>query len=76
MTNKTAEQNSERQQKFEKLLEDITESQRVNLVGLEFLKGIIEDNSDRVYHGLADRPDSNLIVRGELANYCLSLIHI
>ena len=37
MTNKTAEQNSERQQKFEKLLEDITESQRVNLVGLEFL---------------------------------------
>ena len=76
MTNKTAEQNSERQQKFEKLLEDITESQRVNLVGLEFLKGIIEDNSDRVYHGLADRPDSNLIVRGELANYCIPLERI
>ena len=73
MTNKTAEQNSERQQRLQTLLGDIKETQRLNLVGLEFLKGIIEDNSDRVYHGLADRPKSNLIVRGELANYCIPL---
>ena len=76
MTNEKTEQNSERQQKLQQLLGDIKETQRLNLVGLEFLKGIIGDNSDRVYHGLADRPKSNLIVRGELANYCIPLEHI
>ena len=73
MTNNAAEENSGRQQRLQTLLGDIKETQRLNLVGLEFLKGIIEDNSDRVYHGLADRPKSNLIVRGELANYCIPL---
>ena len=76
MTNKTAEKNSERQQRLQTLLGEIKETQRLNLVGLEFLKGIIEDNSDRVYHGVVDRPNSNLIVKGELANYCIPLEHI
>ena len=48
----------------------------VNLIGIEFLRGIIEDHSDRVYHGVLERPDSNLIVRGELANYCIPLERI
>ena len=76
MTNKTAEKNSERQQRLQTLLGEIKETQRLNLVGLEFLKGIIEDNSDRVYHGVVDRPNSNLIVKGEFANYCIPLEHI
>ena len=45
----------------------------MNLVGLEFLKGIIEDYPDRVYHGVNERPESNLIIRGDLANYCIPL---
>jgi len=73
MTNDTAEKNIERQQRLQTLLDDIKETQRLNLVGLEFLSGIIDDNSDRVYHGVVDRPNSNLIVRGELANYCIPL---
>ena len=54
MTNNTAENNSERQQRLQTLLDDIKETQRLNLVGLEFLSGIIKDNSDRVYHGVVD----------------------
>ena len=73
MTNNTAEDNTDRQQRLQNLLDDIKETQRLNLVGLEFLSGIIKDNSDRVYHGAAERPNSNLIVRGELANYCIPL---
>jgi len=76
MTNETTEQNSERQQKLQQLLDDIKETQRLNLVGLEFLSGILKDNSERVYHGVVDRPNSNLIVRGELANYCIPLERI
>ena len=73
MTNRTAEQKNERPQRMQNLLDEITETQRLNLVGLEFLRGILEDNSDRVYHGVAERPNSNIIVRGELANYCIPL---
>ena len=76
MTNRTAESKKGRHQRTQNLRDDIAETQRLNLVGLEFLMGIIEDHSDRVYHGVLERPDSNLIVCGELANYCLSLIHI
>ena len=60
MTNNTAEDNTDRQQRLQNLLDDIKETQRLNLVGLEFLSGIIKDNSDRVYHGAAERPNSNL----------------
>ena len=73
MTNRTAESKKGRQQRTQNLLDEITESQRLNLVGLEFLRGILEDNSKRVYHGVVERPNSNLIVRGELANYCIPL---
>ena len=76
MTDTTTESDSERQQRLQTLLDDIKETQRLNLVGLEFLSGIIKDNSDRVYHGVVDRPNSNLIVRGELANYCIPLERI
>ena len=76
MTNSTAESKNGRQQRTKKLLDDIMETQMVNLIGIEFLRGIIEDHSDRVYHGVLERPDSNLIVRGELANYCIPLERI
>jgi hypothetical protein len=76
MTNRTAESKKGRHQRTQNLRDDIAETQRLNLVGLEFLMGIIEDHSDRVYHGVLERPDSNLIVCGELANYCIPLEHI
>ena len=58
MTNSTAESKNGRQQRTQKLLDDIMETQMVNLIGIEFLRGIIEDHSDRVYHGVLERPDS------------------
>lgn len=76
MTNKTAESKNERHQRTQTLFDDIAETQRLNLVGIEFLRGIIEDHSDRVYHGVVERPGSNLIVRGDLANYCIPLERI
>ena len=74
--NRTAESKNGRNQRTQKLLDEIAETQRLNLVGIEFLRGIIEDHSDRVHHGVVERPDSNLIVYGELANYCIPLEHI
>ena len=76
MTNKTAESKNGRHQRTQTLFNDIAETQRLNLVGIEFLRGIIEDHSDRVYHGVVERPGSNLIVRGDLANYCIPLERI
>ena len=76
MTNKTAKSKNGRHQRTQNLLDVIAETQRLNLVGIEFLRGIIEDHSDRVYHGVLERPKSNLIVRGELANYCIPLERI
>jgi hypothetical protein len=73
MRNKTTESKKGRHQRTQDFLDDIAETQRVNLVGIEFLKGIIEDYPDRVYHGVNERPDSNLIVQGDLANYCIPL---
>ena len=73
--NRTAESKNGRNQRTQKLLDEIAETQRLNLVGIEFLRGIIEDHSDRVHHGVVERPDSNLIVYGELANYCIPLEH-
>jgi hypothetical protein len=73
MRNRTAEDKKGRHQRTQTLLDDISESQRLNLVGIGFLKGIIEDYPDRVYHGIKERPESNLIVRGDLANYCIPL---
>jgi hypothetical protein len=73
MRNKTTESKKGRHQRTQNFLDDLAETQRVNLVGIEFLKGIIEDYPDRVYHGVNERPDSNLIVRGDLANYCIPL---
>ena len=75
MTNKTAESKKGRHQRTQNLMDDIAETQRLNLVGLEFLRGIIEDHSDRVHHGVVERPDSNLIVYGDLANYCICLLY-
>ena len=76
MINRTAESKNGRHQRTQKLLDDIAESQRLNLVGIEFLRGILEDHPDRVYHGDLKRPDSNLIVQGDLANYCIPLERI
>ena len=76
MTNKTAESKNGRHQRTQPLFDDIAETQRLNLVGIEFLRGIIEDHSDRVYHGVVERPRSNLIIRGDLANYCIPLERI
>jgi hypothetical protein len=73
MTNITAESKKGRHQRLQNLMDDIAETQRLNLVGLEFLMGIIEDHSDRVHHGVVERPNSNLIVYGDLANYCIPL---
>ena len=60
-----------RHERTQIFFDDIAETQRVNTVGVEFLKGIMEDHPDRVYHGVKGRPDSYIIVRGELANYCI-----
>ena len=76
MTNKTTESKNGRHQRTQTLFDDIAETQRLNLVGIEFLRGIIEDHSDRVYHGVVERPRSNLIIRGDLANYCIPLERI
>ena len=73
MRNRTAESKKGRPQRTQNFLDQISETQRLNLVGLEFLKGIIEDYPDRVYHGVNERPESNLIIRGDLANYCIPL---
>ena len=73
MRNRTAESKKGRHQRTQNLLDEISETQRLNLVGIEFLKGIIEDYPDRVYHGVKERPESNLIIRGDLANYCIPL---
>ena len=45
MTNRTAESKKGRHQRTQNLRDDIAETQRLNLVGLEFLMGIIEDLS-------------------------------
>ena len=76
MTNETAESKNGRHQRTQTIFDDIAETQRLNLVGIEFLRGIIEDHSDRVYHGVLERPRSMLIIRGDLANYCIPLEHI
>ena len=76
MTNKTAKSKNGRHQRTQNLLDAIAETQRLNLVGIEFLRGIIEDHSDRGYHGVLERPRSNLIIRGDLANYCIPLERI
>ena len=76
MTNETAESKNGRHQRTQTIFDDIAETQRLNLVGIEFLRGIIEDHSDRVYHGVLERPRSNLIIRGDLANYCIPLERI
>jgi len=76
MTNRTAESKNGRHQRTQKLLDDIAETQRLNLVGIEFLRGIIEDHPDQVHHGVLERPESNLIVYGDLANYCIPLERI
>lgn len=62
-----------RHERTQTFLDDIAEAQRANTVGIGFLKGIMEDHPDRVYHGVNERPHSYIIVRGELANYCIPL---
>ena len=69
--NKTTELNNRRKQRTQTLLDDLAETQRVNLVGIEFLKGIIEDHPDRVYRSPKERPNSYLMVRGDIGNYCI-----
>lgn len=73
MTNQTTELKNGRGQRTQKLLDIIEQTQITNMVGIDFLKGIIEDNPERVFHGENERPDSNLIVYGDLANYCIPL---
>ena len=73
MTNKTTEFKNGRSQRTQKFLDIIEQTQMTNMVGLDFLKGIIEDNPERVFHGQNERPESNLIVYGDLANYCIPL---
>ena len=73
MTNKTTEFKNGRSQRTQKFLDIIEQTQMTNLVGIDFLKGIIEDNPERVFHGQNERPESNLIVYGDLANYCIPL---
>ncbi len=73
MSNQTADEKLGRTQRTRKFLEALAHTQRINLVGLDFLSGIIADHPDRVYHGVNERPESNLIICGELANYCLPL---
>ena len=69
--NKTTELNNRRKKRTQTLLDDLAETQRVNLVGIEFLKGIIEDHPDRVYRSPKERPNSYLMVRGDIGNYCI-----
>tara|TARA_B100000029_G_scaffold76374_1_gene68242 strand:- start:457 stop:1341 length:885 start_codon:yes stop_codon:yes gene_type:complete len=73
MSNKTADEQNGRIERTRDFLDALAHTQRINLVGIEFLTGIIEDHPDRVYHGVKERPDSNLIIRGGLANYCIPL---
>ena len=73
MSNTTADEQNGRKERTRDFLDALAHTQRINLVGIEFLTGIIEDYPGRVYHGVNERPDSNLIVRGKLANYCIPL---
>lgn len=62
-----------RHERTQTFFDDIAEGLRVNNVGIEFLKAIMKDHPDQVYHGVNERPDSYIIVRGKLANYCIPL---
>ena len=62
-----------RHERTQIFFDDIAEGLRVNNVGIEFLKEIMKDHPDQVYHGVNERPDSYIIVRGKLANYCIPL---
>jgi len=73
MTNQTTELKNGRSQRTQKFLDIIEQTQITNMVGIGFLKGIMEDNPERVFHGENERPNSNLIVYGDLANYCIPL---
>ena len=46
LDNTTSNSNSERQQGVQEFLDAVAETQRVNLVGLGFLQGIIDDHPD------------------------------
>ena len=77
MDNTTSNSNSERQQGVQEFLDAVAETQRVNLVGLGFLQGIIDDHPDKVYIEIPKgsvRPC--IIILGNLANYriCTELL--
>ncbi len=77
MDNTTSNSNSERQQGVQEFLDAVAETQRVNLVGLGFLQGIIDDHPDKVYIEIPKGSVRTcIIILGNLANYriCTELL--
>ncbi len=77
MDNTTSNSNSERQQGMQEFLDAVAETQRVNLVGLGFLQGIIDDHPDKVYIEIPKGSVRQcIIILGNLANYriCTELL--
>tara|TARA_B100000586_G_scaffold88774_1_gene63105 strand:+ start:17 stop:994 length:978 start_codon:yes stop_codon:yes gene_type:complete len=70
MDNTTSNSNSERQQGVQEFLDAVAETQRVNLVGLGFLQGIIDDHPDKVYIEIPEGSVRlSIIILGDLASY-------
>lgn len=77
MDNTTSNSNSERQRGMQEFLDAVAETQRVNLVGLGFLQGIIDDYPDKVYIEIPKGSVRQcIIILGNLANYriCTELL--
>lgn len=68
--NRTAKRISKRPKRAQDLISAISDNLEKNLTGLEFFKGVLDENSDRLY--IDDRGD-NLVIRGTLAWYKVPL---
>ena len=66
--NPTVEWTNGRQNRKEEFLGNIEGVLRANLVGLEFLSGVMNEFPNRIRIGR-----ENIIILGELANYCIPI---
>ena len=68
--NKTQREHDDRDKRMRDVMMSLSDSIDKNIIGLSFLREILRDNSDRVY---ICHKDDELVVKGTLANYKLSI---
>ena len=68
--NKTQREHDDRDKRMRDAMLNLSDSIDKNIIGLTFLREILRDNSDRVY---ICHKDDELVVKGTLANYKLSI---